>query len=182
MLRPASPHALLLLAVAACAAPESAPAPTDAETPPSSAGARAEAPIPSASTAAPDVALPSVLVYKTETCGCCDLWVDHLTEAGFSVDARNVRDLMAVKRDVGVPVAASSCHTAIVDGVVVEGHVPAEQIRRFLAERPAGAIGLAVPGMPIGSPGMEGPGARPYDVLTLDREGRTAIWATVDPR
>lgn len=168
-----SPLALLLLA-AACAGPD-APSYEGAAADPHAAHSAAAAP-------APGGALPPVLVYKTETCGCCDLWIDHLVEHGFTVDHRDVRDLMAVKRDTGVPASNASCHTALIDGLVVEGHVPGDQIKRFLADRPAGIIGIAVPGMPIGSPGMEGPGARPYDVLTIDRQGRNTVYATVDPR
>ncbi len=97
------------------------------------------------------------------------------------MDARNVNDLMSVKRDAGVPVAMSSCHTALVDGYVVEGHVPVEQLRRLLEERPEVA-GIGVVGMPIGSPGMEGPNASPYQVLSFDHEGRAAVFAEIDPR
>ena len=125
--------------------------------------------------------LPTVLVYKTASCGCCNGWVEHLQAAGFSVDARNVTDLMSVKRDGGVPVAMSSCHTALVDGYVVEGHVPAEQIRRLLTERP-GIAGIAVPGMPTGSPGMEGRNAKPYQVLTFGHDGSAGVFAEIDPR
>jgi hypothetical protein len=125
--------------------------------------------------------LPTVLVYKTPTCGCCNGWIEHLQAAGFTVDARDVRDIMTVKQDGGVPVSMSSCHTAIVDGYVVEGHVPAEQVKRLLAERPEVA-GIAVPGMPIGSPGMEGPGAQPYEVLSFTHDGHAEVFAEVDPR
>lgn len=125
--------------------------------------------------------LPTVLVYKTATCGCCNGWVEHMEEAGFTVDARDVRDLMSVKRDAGVPVDHSSCHTALVDGYVVEGHVPADVVKRLLAERPELA-GIAVPGMPIGSPGMEGPNPQPYRVLGFDGRGGSVIYAEVDPR
>ena len=93
--------------------------------------------------------LPLALVYKTPSCGCCNGWIEHLEAAGFEVDARNIRDLMSIKRDAGVPVQLSSCHTALIDGYVVEGHVPIEQVQRMLAERPDIA-GIAVPGMPTG--------------------------------
>lgn len=126
-------------------------------------------------------ALPTVLVYKTPTCGCCNGWIEHIQAAGFTVDARNVSDLMSVKRDAGVPVQMSSCHTAIIDGYVVEGHVPAEQVRRLLAERPEIA-GIAAPGMPIGSPGMEGRNAKPYQILSFTHEGEAAVYADIDPR
>lgn len=128
-----------------------------------------------------DQDLPTVVVYKTETCGCCNGWVEHLRAAGFNVDARNVRDLMSVKLDAGVPGPLVTCHTALVDGYVVEGHVPVEQIQRMLAERPDVA-GIGVPGMPMGSPGMEGPNAQPYQVLAFDRDGQTSVYAEVDPR
>jgi len=125
--------------------------------------------------------LPPVLVYKTEGCGCCNAWVEHLRAAGFEVDARNVADIASIKAGAGIIPAVSSCHTALVDGYVVEGHVPADVIERMLAERPDIA-GLTVPGMPVGSPGMEGDGAEPYEVLALDRQGRTSVYAKIDPR
>jgi hypothetical protein len=125
--------------------------------------------------------LPTILVYKTEGCGCCNGWVEHLQAAGFEVDARNVTDLMSVKLDAGVPADLSSCHTALVDGYVVEGHVPADVVKRMLAERPE-AAGIAVPGMPVGSPGMEGPNPRAYDVEVFDREGSRSVYQRVDPR
>jgi hypothetical protein len=127
-----------------------------------------------------DASLPSILVYKTASCGCCNGWVEHLQEAGFNVEARNVSDLMSVKRDAGVPVAMSSCHTAIIDGYTVEGHVPADQIKRMLAERPD-IVGIGAPGMPAGSPGMESSNAKPYQVLQWDREGNAAVYAEIDP-
>ena len=108
---------------------------------------------------------PEIQVFKHETCGCCDLWVDHMEEAGFRVQAQNVWDLNGIKDLLGVPLAMSSCHTAVVDGLVVEGHVPAAEILRLLEERPAGVTGVAVPGMPDGSPGMPAPVAERYDVI-----------------
>ena len=106
---------------------------------------------------------------------------DALRAAGFTVDTRDVTDIMSVKLDAGVPGAMSSCHTAIVEGYVVEGHVPAEQVERLLAERPEIA-GIAVPGMPVGSPGMEGNNPQPYQVLSIGRDGSAAVFAEVDPR
>ena len=126
-------------------------------------------------------ALPRALVYKTPSCGCCNLWVDHMREAGFEVDARNLNDIIPIKIDAGVPPRMSSCHTTLIDGYVVEGHIPAEHVKRLLEERPD-VVGIAVPGMPIGSPGMEGIGARPYQVLSWDREGNVEVYAEVDPR
>lgn len=124
-------------------------------------------------------AKPAVTVYKSATCGCCKLWVTHLKDNGFPTTAEDVADLGAVKKKHGVPEALHSCHTALIDGYVVEGHVPADLIDRLLAERPQVA-GIAVPGMPIGSPGMEVPGraADRYQVLTFDRTGRTTVFAT----
>lgn len=109
---------------------------------------------------------PTVTVFKDPDCGCCAQWIEHLREAGFLVEAQDRSDLNAVKARLGVPAALASCHTAVIDGYVVEGHVPARSILRLLAERPR-ATGLAVPRMPIGSPGMEVPGATPdvYDVV-----------------
>lgn len=128
--------------------------------------------------------LPTVVVYKSPTCGCCEGWVQHLRAAGFAVDARDVPDnmqLMKVKSDAGVPAALQTCHTALVDGYVVEGHVPAEQIKRLLADRPD-VVGIAVPGMPMGSPGMEGPGAQPYQVYSWKKDGSGEVFAEIDPR
>jgi len=137
--------------------------------------------VAAADASAVDRALPTVLVYKTPTCECCNGWVAHLKAAGFTVDARNVTDIMSVKRDAGVPVAMSSCHTALIDGYVVEGHVPAEQIKRLSAERPD-ITGIAVPGMPIGSPGMEGHSPQPYQVLSFGHDGNATVFAEIDPR
>ena len=145
----------------------------------SSADAAPDAVLAQATTTDPD--LPTVLVYKSPTCGCCNGWVEHMEAAGFVVDARNTTDLMTVKRDGGVPPQMSSCHTAIIDGYVVEGHVPAEQVKQFLAKRPEVA-GIAVPGMPIGSPGMEGANPQPYQVLSFTHAGEPAVFSNVDPR
>jgi len=117
-----------------------------------------------------------VTVYKSPTCGCCERWIDHLEDNGFDVVTKDVRDFSAIKAAHSVAPRLASCHTALVDGYVVEGHVPVADIRRLLAERPA-VKGLAVPGMPMGSPGMEGARKDPYDVLTFDGEGRTKVFA-----
>jgi hypothetical protein len=119
---------------------------------------------------------PTLTVYKSPACGCCTKWVEHLRAAGYTVVARNVENLDPVKLRYGVPNGLESCHTAVAAGYVFEGHIPAEVIRKFLAERPAVA-GLAVPGMPAGSPGMEGPRAEPYDVLAFDKDGTTSVYA-----
>ncbi len=121
-----------------------------------------------------------ITVYKSPTCGCCNGWIDHLKAAGFSVSAHDVRDMDRVKSERGVPAKLGSCHTAEVAGYVVEGHVPPADIHRLLNEKPAVA-GLAVPGMPIGSPGMEGPNPERYEVLQFDKDGDTAVFAVHDP-
>ncbi|MXX54692.1 MAG: DUF411 domain-containing protein [Gemmatimonadetes bacterium] len=121
-----------------------------------------------------------VVVYKSPTCGCCSLWVDHLEEAGFTVRAENVMDMAAVKYREGVPMDLSSCHTAIIGDYVFEGHIPAGVIRDFLDEAPDLA-GLAVPGMPIGSPGMEGPNPTAYDVIAFDRDGNRGVFERIEP-
>lgn len=116
-------------------------------------------------------------VYKTPTCGCCSLWIDHVKAAGFEVRAVDLEDLTEVKQASGVPMRLRTCHTAVVDGYVVEGHVPADLIRKMLAEKP-GVTGIVVPGMPIGSPGMEqGNQKDPYEVLLFDKTGKTTVYA-----
>ena len=130
--------------------------------------------------ATPAAADPAEIhVYKTPTCGCCSKWVDHLESNGFSVRTTDVRDLVPIKRSNGVPPSLSSCHTALVGGYVVEGHVPAEDVKRLLAQKPA-ISGLAVPGMPIGSPGMEGPNPQHYRVLSFG-SGKVDVFAEHGP-
>ena len=119
---------------------------------------------------------PVVAVYKSPSCGCCRSWVEHLRAHGFRVETHDVADVQPVKARHGVPAALASCHTALVGGYAVEGHVPADVVRRLLRERPRVA-GVAVPGMPMGSPGMEGPRRDAYDVLTFDPAGKTAVYA-----
>ncbi len=123
----------------------------------------------------PAAAAPQVTVYKSATCGCCNLWIDHLRENGFTVTAMDVADVGAVMAQHGVPALLGSCHTATVNSYVVEGHVPADVIHRMLEERPEFA-GIAVPGMPIGSPGMEGPNPEPYNVVAFDRAGGMMVY------
>ena len=126
--------------------------------------------------AAVDAALPVVMVYKSPTCGCCESWVGHMRGAGFPVEIRDTQDLDAIKTEVGVPFGQGSCHTAKVGDYFVEGHVPADDVKRLLTERPE-ARGLAVPGMPVGSPGMEQGDARvPYDVLLVRKDGSTTLY------
>jgi hypothetical protein len=125
-----------------------------------------------------------VEVFKSATCGCCGKWIEHMRAAGFTVRVTDLGDaeLQQMKKKSGVPDAAKSCHTARVDGYVVEGHVPAPEVRRLLVERRK-VVGIAVPGMPIGSPGMEAPGvkAQPYDVLSFDAQGNTKVFSTIKP-
>ena len=122
-------------------------------------------------------AWPAVDVFKSPTCGCCGAWVDHLKAAGFDVRVTEVDDTAAARKRLGMPDAFGSCHTASVGGYVLEGHVPAAEVKRLLGAKPK-AIGLAVPGMPVGSPGMEvGSRRDPYDVLLVARDGRSTVYA-----
>ena len=118
-----------------------------------------------------------VTVFRSPTCGCCGLWVEHMKAAGFQVKDEIIDDMSAIKQEYGVPAHLSSCHTAIVDGYVVEGHVPASDVMRLLAEKP-NAIGVAAPGMPIGSPGMEsGDYVEPYTVFSFTEDGTPTAFA-----
>jgi hypothetical protein len=119
---------------------------------------------------------PAVTTYKSPTCGCCSKWIDHMKSHGFDVKAIDVEDVGVVKKTHGVPPALGSCHTSLVGGYLVEGHVPADVISRLLRERPAVA-GIAVPGMPVGSPGMEVPGrSDAYSVVSFDKAGKVAVY------
>ena len=119
-----------------------------------------------------------VQVYKSPSCGCCNAWISHLRDAGFEVEAHDVNDVSAIKRQSGVPRRLWSCHTALVEGYVIEGHTPAAEVVRLLAERPQ-ITGLAVPGMPAGSPGMETNGpAQSYTVYSFDADS-VATWSEI---
>ncbi|TFG84867.1 MAG: DUF411 domain-containing protein [Chromatiales bacterium] len=120
---------------------------------------------------------PLVKVWKTPTCGCCGKWVRHMQAAGFRVEVTDVANVDPIKTANGLPLHLASCHTALVGGYVVEGHVPASDVRRLLAEKPD-IVGLTAPGMPPGSPGMDVPGSPPFDVLSLGKDGKTAVYAT----
>jgi len=120
-------------------------------------------------------AADTIEVWKDPGCGCCAKWVDHLKAAGFGVRTHEVSDMNAARAKNGVPQALGACHTARVGRYAIEGHVPAADIRRLLRERPEGA-GLAVPGMPAGSPGMEADRTQPYDVLLFNADGRTRVY------
>jgi hypothetical protein len=122
-----------------------------------------------------------ITIHLDPNCGCCSGWVQHLRQAGFRTNVLETRDLDAVKRKLGVPDDLAACHTAEVSGYVVEGHVPAAALKRFLAEKP-NAIGLAVPGMPIGSPGMEGGTPEPYEVVLFEPAGRRTYMRFVGER
>lgn len=119
---------------------------------------------------------PEVVVYKDPACGCCGKWAEHMERSGFRVVAHNVGDLRAVKRKQRVPEALGSCHTALVAGYTIEGHVPADAVHRLLRQRPAGVIGLAVPGMPPGSPGMESPTPQRYEILAFHADGSSRVF------
>lgn len=121
-------------------------------------------------------AADTLVVYKTPTCGCCNDWVDHVKAHGFTVVAHDLNDLSQIKQQLGVPAGRISCHTATVRGYTVEGHVPADLIAKMLAEKPR-FRGLTVPGMPMGSPGMEGPWKDDYEVLSFDDAGNVAVYA-----
>ena len=125
--------------------------------------------------------LPEAVVWKTPTCGCCGAWVRHLEANGFRARVIERADLAPVKAEHRIPPRLESCHTALIGGYVVEGHVPAADILRLLRERPAGVRGLVVPGMPAGSPGMEGPVSERYATLALAEDGRTAVFAEHGP-
>ncbi len=124
--------------------------------------------------------LPSITVYKSPTCGCCAKWVDHLEENGFKVRTIDTHDTAELKVRYGVPGDLRSCHTALVDGYVVEGHVPADDIKNMLSEKPD-VVGIAVPGMPVGTPGMEdGDRKDPYDIIAFQKNGKRSVFASVE--
>jgi hypothetical protein len=128
------------------------------------------------SIALPAAAADAVDVYKSPYCGCCGKWIDHLKAAGFAVRTHEVNDVPAARQRLGMPEQLGSCHTAKVGGYLVEGHVPAADIERLLKEKPA-ALGLAVPAMPPGSPGMESPRPVPYQTLLVQPDGKTSVYA-----
>ena len=168
------------------APPETPPAPTAMEAPAPrvpampeavqarDAGAAADLPTPDEIL---DADLPAVTVFKSPTCGCCTKWADYMAAQGFPIRVRDLTDMQQIKLQYGVPMQMYSCHTAVVDGYVVEGHVPAEDVKRLLDEKPD-VTGIAVPAMPIGSPGMEqGDRRDPYDVYAFTKSGETTVYA-----
>ena len=118
----------------------------------------------------------TVEMYKSPYCGCCGKWAEHMSKAGFKVKAHEVEDVPAMRRKLGMPDKLGSCHTAKVGNYLLEGHVPAEDVKRLLKENPK-ALGLAVPGMPAGSPGMDVPNSPPYDTLLVHKDGASRIFA-----
>ena len=137
---------------------------------------------PVASASAP--AVLNLAVYKSPSCGCCNKWIDHLKDSHFEIEQHNQSNLSAFKAQHGIAPSFQSCHTGVsADGYVFEGHIPAKIIQQFLTEKPAGAIGLSVPGMPVGSPGMEMDSRfQPYQVLLLTAGGGSEIYAQINQR
>jgi hypothetical protein len=118
-----------------------------------------------------------ITVYKDPNCGCCSAWNTAMQKAGFAVDVRDTPGIASVKSSLGVPQDLASCHTGVAGGYLFEGHVPPDLVAKVLRERPA-LVGLFVPGMPAGSPGMEGPSPERYDVVALGRDQRRSVYAT----
>jgi hypothetical protein len=165
---------LLVATLAACT--QAVPAPVD------TALAMSASPATVSSRNAADISAPRITVHRDAHCGCCHLWIDHLRAQGFEVDDRSEPDMSPVKQRLGIPPDHASCHTAEVGGYVVEGHVPAADIHRLLREKPP-IHGLVLPGMPLGSPGMDVDGidAPPYTVLALGHDGKKAPYAEHRP-
>lgn len=159
----------LALAVSACGGSRG-----EASQPPAAAPAASSTPAATPTAAAADS--PTVVVYKSPTCGCCTKWVEHMRQNGFRVEAHDTAGVDAIKDQAKVPATARSCHTGLVGGYAIEGHVPAEVVRRLLREHPSDIAGLAVPGMVTGSPGMEGPYPAHYDVIAFTKDGRTSVY------
>ncbi|MDY7015008.1 MAG: DUF411 domain-containing protein [Cyanobacteriota bacterium] len=119
-------------------------------------------------------------VYRSPSCGCCGLWIEHAKKHGFQITDIKTENIDAIKRDNNVPENLASCHTTIIDGYAMEGHIPADEIKRFLKQKPQ-AIGLAVPGMPLGTPGMEsGNRKQPFDVLAFGGNGQVEVFASYE--
>ncbi|WP_235086860.1 MULTISPECIES: DUF411 domain-containing protein [Chromobacterium] len=125
----------------------------------------------------PVVAAAGGVMHKDPYCGCCTAWAEHMQQNGVALQSRNEADMSALKARLKVPADLRSCHTAEIGGYVFEGHVPADLVKKVLKDKPK-IVGLAVPGMPMGSPGMEGPSKQPYQVLSFDEQGRRSVYAT----
>ena len=164
-------------AVAASAAPDAAASASASRASGATASNSRAAVAAKASNAADAPQMSPMIVHKSEFCGCCGVWVDHMREAGFQVEVRNNENITPIKQQLGVPPGKGSCHTAEVGGYFIEGHVPAGDVIGLLMEKPA-ARGLAVPGMPAGSPGMEMPDGRvqPYTVELVGKDGSTSVF------
>lgn len=129
-----------------------------------------------------DAALTDIVVYRSPTCGCCGKWEEHLSKSGFRVTSKVVDDVSEIKKKHGISSDKASCHTAEVAGYFVEGHVPAPTIKRLLKEKPQNVRGITVPGMPLGSPGMEAPGHHPsYEVFSLQKDGKAVVYSVEQP-
>jgi hypothetical protein len=164
----------LLLATACGDAGSRVPAAEQA--PPQAPAAVPGAAAPVAAAHAANDSATLVTVYKSASCECCTRWVEHMRQNGFQVETHDSEAMDSIKDVAGVPLAGRSCHTSRVGGFVVEGHVPADVIRRLLREHPADVAGLAVPGMVTGSPGMEGPYPEHYQVIAFTRDGGTRVY------
>lgn len=133
---------------------------------------------PATAAQAAAASLPLAVVYKSPTCGCCNAWVEHMRQSGFRVETHDTANVDAIKDEGHVPANGRSCHTARVGRYVIEGHVPADLVKKLLAENPADIAGLSVPGMVTGSPGMEGPNPQHYDVIAFTADGKTRVYAS----
>ena len=121
--------------------------------------------------------ITEMTVYRSPSCGCCGVWVDHAKKHGFKIEDIKTEEMEALKQKHNVPAELASCHTTIIDGYVMEGHIPADDVKRFLAEKPDNLIGLAVPGMPIGTPGMEARDIKqPFQVLAFNDKGEVEVF------
>jgi hypothetical protein len=163
---------LAVLALAACSRQPASSVATEGDRRPPVQDVLSDSSVQSVSSA-----LPVMTVYKSPTCGCCKKWVDAVKEAGFTVEVHDVDNVEPIKDEAGVPADKRSCHTAIIGGYAIEGHVPPATIKKFLAEHPK-AAGLAAPGMPVGAPGMEMPGQAPdkYDVIAFQANGESTVY------
>jgi hypothetical protein len=164
--------------VAACGKGEESRPQQDAVNPPATQPAAEKAVTPIYTAQMADADLPMAVVYKSPTCGCCNQWVEHMRQSGFRVEAHDTSNVDPVKDAGHVPQDGRSCHTARIGKYVIEGHVPADLIKKLLAENPADVAGLTVPGMVTGSPGMEGPNPQHYDILAFTHNGQTRVYAS----
>jgi hypothetical protein len=176
-------RALLSGAAVAALALSAACSNSEASRPQGAAAANPPAATPAAApkAAATQIAaadLPVAVVYKSPTCGCCNNWVTHMRDSGFRVEAHDTSNVDPIKNEGHVPQNGRSCHTARIGKYVIEGHVPADLVKRLLAENPADVAGLTVPGMVTGSPGMEGPNPQHYDIIAFTRDGQTRVYAS----